>query len=430
MGNVIWQGDGVDIPQINTVTLGGGPWVAGETITLTISDKLLILTIGTAVDAPTVLDNLVIMVSGSGTFGAGYSANALGNTIGEFAEITATEDGATVLTLTANTSGKPFILTSATDSTLGTVADATPTANSSKNDWNNTQNWDTGVVPVAADDVLFENGEVDVLYGLNQSAIAHASITWRQTYTGNVGLPEVDSTGTVSYSEYRGTFLQTGSAVLLSDSGDGIGSGRIKVDSGATSPVAGTIRATGSALDTDLGAFIWKGTGANVDWTIDDGDVGFGVLALDLATIDVLTVQDGIVRQVNGTIDDFTCNGDAEVDIRGNIATTFLVRGGNITARGTLPTGAVVGLEVQGGTVNLAQRVATSVQNIIIFGEGAVDATLAEGVITATNAEMYAGASLLDPNEQIVFSTGIDLKGASLEEVTIDVGRDRTVTPS
>jgi len=421
-----WTGGDVDIAQVNTVTIGG-TWVAADTISLTISDKILVLTLGTDIALDVILDNLVIAVSGVGTFSALYSASFLGNTSGEFSELVATEDGATILTLTAATPGTPFVLTtSRVTASSGTVADATPTANNSKNDYENPRNFAEGVVPVASDVVLVENTDVSILYNIDQSAVALTSLTVRNTFTGDIGLPETNEEGGIPFPEYRGTFFETASPIITIGEGEGTGSGRIKIDSGATAAVVTTVRATGSATDTDLGAFIWKGTGANSDFIIDSGEVGLGVIALDDADIDSITILEATVRQVNGTLDTVIVNGEADVDLRGDIATLLETRGGTTTVRGDLPTTT----RARGGIVNLAPIAPATVGDLIIFGTGSVDMTAADGTITAAACNMFAGASLTDPNEKGIYSAGIVLNAASLLEVTIDVGTDVTITPS
>lgn len=427
MATVIWQGDAVDIAQISTVTLGGA-WLANDTITLTISDKQLTLTIGVTVDIPTILDNLVIMVSGTGDFDTDYSSNALGNAVGEFAELTATEDGSTVLTLTANTAGTPYTLTSSrVTASTGTIADATTTANGSKNDWNNVDNWDTGVVPVNGDAVIFQNNDVSVKFGLNQSAVTLASLTTRQSYTGEIGLPETNAEGSISYDEYRGTFLQIATAIVEQGQGDGTGSGRIKIDSGTTSPVAITVTNTGSAVDTDLGAFIWKGTGANVDFVIREGSVGLGVLEADTAVIDQLDIVDATVIHFQGTVANIFINGTGSLDITGDITGGLTLKGaGTADVRGLIP-GAGTGFVLEQGTINVSSPTDVLI-TLTIFGGAIADFSKALGVITVTNeVSLHPGGSLLDPLGNMVFTNDIKIIGGSLSEVTLDLGKDRVV---
>lgn len=426
MGTVIWEGDAIDIAQVSLVTLGGGPWVTGETITLTISDKQLILTIGTDVAATAVLDALVVMVSGTGTFGAGYSSNAPGDAVGEFAELTATEDGATILTLTAETAGLPFTLTSATDSALGTVADSTPTANSSKNDWNNIDNWDTGVVPIAADDVIFQNNSVSVLFGLNQSAIALASLTVRQNYTGEIGLTEIRAV-TIPYNEYRGTFLQTAAAIITVGEGTGVGSGRIKIDSGATTPVALTVEATGSAVNVNQGAFIWKGTGdLGVDVVFRAGEIGLGMIDADVANVDQLDIVAASVLHFQGSARLININGAGTIDISADILTGIFLKGAGVaTVRGAVPAGPVSGFVLEQGSL-ICTSPTDVLQVLKIFPGASADFSGALGVLTVTDeVELHPGGSLLDPLGNMVFTNDIKIIGGSLADVVLDLGKER-----
>lgn len=428
MGTVIWQGDAINIAQISTVTLGG-VWLANDTITLTISDKDLTLTIGATVDIPTILDNLVVMVSGTGTFDTDYSANALGDSTGEFSELTATEDGATILTLTANTAGTPFTLTSArVTASTGTVADATPTANGSSNDWNNVDNWDTGVVPVAADDIIFQDNASDVLHGLDQSAAGTmASIRFDASYTGGVGNPRTNAQGSISYAEYRETFLKLNSTLVDVGRGEGTGSSRIKYDGLAVASTV-TVEGTGSGEFADIPAFLYRGTNAGNLYVLLDGSIGLGFFGADLADGGTITALEATVELKNGTITTVNMDGGGEFTTRGN-HTTHIQRGSgtsNLEGAGGLTT-----LTIESGLVN-DNSSANSV-NLSLFSGATLDLTnnpSGSKTYSGASIEFHIGSSVVDLRGISIFTNGFKIPGGTLTDVSLNLGKDRVYTPS
>ncbi len=94
----------------------------------------------------------------------------------EFAEYTFA-DGTTKITATANTPGIPGTITLSTTESDGSPADAQTfvathtTTGTGPNSWDNVANWDTGAIPVSTDTPTLEGSDVDILYGLAQSAV-------------------------------------------------------------------------------------------------------------------------------------------------------------------------------------------------------------------------------------------------------------------
>jgi hypothetical protein len=115
---VRWTGDAVAIVQQDTITVGV-TWIQGETITLTINGKDLVVTVGSSVTTANVAtllkeaingDTLTDTTAACSPKGTGYTISAPvggGPLIPEFAEVTA-EVSAAVVTVTGDTAGKPF----------------------------------------------------------------------------------------------------------------------------------------------------------------------------------------------------------------------------------------------------------------------------------------------------------------------------------
>ncbi len=427
MATNIWRGDAPDVAQQTTIVLGG-TWAANDTITLTISDIDLVLTIGATFDLATILDNLLVMVTGSGSFGTGYSSagDVKGNQTGVFSELGATEDGVDTLTLTAARAGRPYTLTSArVTAVAGTIVQTTTVANSSKSDFEDDLNWSNGAKPIAADDVIFEDSNVDCLYNLDQSAVAHNSFKVRQSYTGRLGLQEINRDGSIVYEEYRGTFLQTASLDIEIGQGEGTGSGRIKIDSGAAVGVVVDVQNTGGAENEALGAFIWKGTNSTNTVTCQAGTVGLGVIALDNAVMATLNVINATVVHFNGTatttnvngtgtlnsdatIVDFVQKGDAASKLTGSLigaGSSITVEAGTLTDH---TTGTVIDLTVMNAaTYNLAGSPQTS--------------------RTVTNkADFHVGSTVNDPLGILVLTGGYTIPGGKRVDITADFGKNRS----
>lgn len=100
-------------------------------------------------------------------------------------------DGATLVTLTADSAGIPFALTSTAvnggAADTQTLAIATTTANSGPYDAGLASNWSLNAVPVNTNDVTFPAGAPSCLYRLNLSAVTAAAIKVEEGYTGSIG---------------------------------------------------------------------------------------------------------------------------------------------------------------------------------------------------------------------------------------------------
>lgn len=200
--------------------------------------------------------------------------NALSSTVyPEFAEITATSSG-TTFQLTMDTAGRDFscyltpletdgsgsdaqTIESGTSATLGTTA----TANSGPNDWGVAANWSTAATPTTGDTVILENSNVDILYGLSQSAVTLSAFIIRGSYSGKLGNNQYNTAGT-QYREYRPTHLAISSTTCEIGSGDGQGSGLIRIAFGSNANVT-TVWNTSASVES--GSFACNITGSHAN---------------------------------------------------------------------------------------------------------------------------------------------------------------------
>lgn len=172
---------------------------------------------------------------------------------------------------TADTAGVPFeaALTVSGGGT-GTVTDfATTTASAGPSDWSTGANWvnastgASGTVPASTDDVIIENSDSLIVFGLDQSAVELDSLQIRLSFTGKIGMERnefvtsadgatVDDT--TSKSEYREDYLKIGAAVVsigeVFGTGTQSGSTRIKIHNVDSAATATSVHATATTGDS------------------------------------------------------------------------------------------------------------------------------------------------------------------------------------
>jgi len=311
MATRTWIANAVNVKQVTTVAVSG-TWATNDTATITINGKDLTVTIGANTSTAQVATSIQEAFMGETLTDTSASsspsiADSGGQSMPEFAEITATVDSSTV-TFTSNTAGVPFTI-SVSETTAGSGALGSPTeatAATGKNHFDNADNWSGGSVPVDADDIVFD-GNVSTescLYGLSQSSVTPASITVMQSFTGDIGLPERRQSGTSTYDEYRETYLTLGNSGDATNTaiqiGEGSGSGprRLKLNTGS-GQITMDVFNSGSTKDAGLTAIQWKGTHASNSINIRKGSFGAALLPGESATL-ALTQTGGTVVLGNG----------------------------------------------------------------------------------------------------------------------------------
>lgn len=204
MATVRWTGAAQDVRQVQTVT-AANTWATGDTGTLTINNKSITVTIGSAVTTTDVAAALAAAVNAA-TYDTGLvgdeTKNFGGREIPEFTEIMAESSGA-VVTLRGRVPGVPFTLTvSENTAGTGTLSTAVTTAATGKNFLSNAANYSGGAVPSDNDTLVFAKGSVSALYALDHFRTNNIdlNVTITGDWTGQLGLPPVNANG---YAEYR-----------------------------------------------------------------------------------------------------------------------------------------------------------------------------------------------------------------------------------
>lgn len=277
-------------------------------------------------------------------------------------------DGTTVLTLTADTAGVEFkALGSATGGTAD-ITEVNTTANAGPNDYSSTANWSEGALPGAADDVFIEDSNVDILYGLDQSAAGtYTSFHAKRTFTGVIGWN--GAAGVVGdYLQIRTSKAFIGEHFLPNTAS---GSGRIKINFGTVaSEITQYFMAT--SLDSPKQAF--RMLAVEVGTVLKDVISGSAGIATE--TGEVSTVANALISKLTSassdaslvigsgvTMVDLTCLG-GETSLfttASQFSGTVTSKGGSLVISGS---GAVPTLNVDGGAVVPASTGLISTCNI------------------------------------------------------------------
>lgn len=407
-----WVGAAQPIADVWSLVVGG-TWVAGETLTITVGLQSIVITIGATVTTASIATAIVEAWNGDAATGDAVPS-VLGSTVPQMSEATASI-GATASTVLfkMNTAGVPIIITVGETSASGTLTLTNPTVATGPNFWSNANNWSTGAVPVNGDTVYIDNSAVDILYGLAQSGVTLAAMYVANSFAATIGLPERNAGG---YEEYRAEYLSIGATILQVGSGPGTGSGRIKIDAGSVQ-TALTVFATGSGLDADVPALVWKGTNASNAMVVNGGSVGVAVFGSDVATVATLVKAGGDVQFGAGvTLSGALTQTGGALTINSAVATSLTQLGGQTVINGT---GAVAQLTMTGGQV-VYNTSGTLGGATVVGGDATLDFSGNAVATAVTNPiDVFQNGQLLDPNKRLG-SVVVDLnQGTSVNQIIL-----------
>lgn len=160
---------------------------------------------------------------------------------------------------------------SLTGSAASNVTITTTTASSGPNHWDTAANWLPSGVPANGDDVRFEIGSTDCLYGLSQAAVTLDSLWVMQGFGGAIGLPRVNEN---VYLEYRTRELTIGITDLrVGDGEEGTGPRKVAINTGTVATTI-TVRNSGDSSEPNVPCVIWRGDNVSNLIYVDDGDFG------------------------------------------------------------------------------------------------------------------------------------------------------------
>lgn len=420
MATRVWRGDAPAVAQVSTFTVTL-TWATNDTATLTCGGNSVTFTVGGTQTAAAVVVGLV----------AAWNAS----TAPELAEITAS-GSVSPITLTHGTAGVQFTVTSsevtAGDGVVGDQVDTTSPAG--PNVYSTAANWSGGAVPIDNDDIIFENSSVSVLYELDQSAVTPASITIMASYTGKIGLPRTNAAG---YIEYRDAYLtlcdsaDATNTTIYIGLGSGSGSGRIKLDTN-TGQVTMTIEKTGTRIESNIPALLWKGTHASNAMYVNRGTVGVAFFGGETATL--LTLGCGYLESQSSD-SDVRCS-------NGLTLTTLDMDGGTGEINANTPN-----INVRAGTLHVKQSATCAtaltldggivywnsvgtVTQAYVSGGGVLDFRRNSQSVIVSNCDVYENGNIYDPAGRVTWTNGIRIMQTSFSGVTLMMPEGRKWTPT
>ena len=347
----------------------------------------------------------------------------------EFVEVAASATTDTV-TLTANTAGVEFVAVSSVSGGAGTIGAVTAvTANAGPNVWAAGNFTIAGVtaeaLPEGGDTVVFENNNVDCLYGLDQNAVTLLLMVQYKSFTGRLGLPRWNDGG---YAEYRDQYLKISATTLELQKGAGSGSGRWKQNLG-TVQTAATVYGNATRAEAGIPTVLLLGTHvANVLNIEGAADVGVAFFGGEVSTIATVTMGEGTSgRLVLGETSTL-----ATVNVRGgtveasNNVTTINQTAGTMTLRAAA---TVTNWTVDGGTAYYNSS-GTATETINVGGGGILDFRGNQSARTVANANIFSGGAIHDPNKTVTWTNGIDMQRCGELGVTLNTGEHQTVSYS
>lgn len=208
--------------------------------------------------------------------------------------------------LAGNNVGQMTATSSLTGTAAANVTVATTTSSAGPNHWDTADNWLPVGVPTTGDAVRFEIGNVDCLYGLDQTGVTLASLWVSMGWTGQLGLPRVNQSG---YLEYRTRELTCGITDLTVGQSSGSGPRKVAVNT-LTVATSITVIDSGGSSETGVPCVIWRGTHADNVIEVQGGDFGSAWWSDESAQISSLVQTDGTVFLKHTTIDDsLDCSG-------------------------------------------------------------------------------------------------------------------------
>lgn len=344
-----WLGGAAPITQVETITVAGS-WATGNTGTVTVNGKDLIVTAGAAVattDIAAAIAAAINAANATDSLVGTESRNVGGQEIAEFQDFSAEAVASTVV-LTGTTAGKPFVV-SVSDTASGSLATTTTVAATGPNHADNADNWSGATLPATGDTMQFDSGEVDCLYGLGYFRTNTIDFHFVRTtdYTGQIGLPVVDDD--TGGPQYRTRFLQLYDTGGLKDvtfvAGAGGGAGGITRLDGASQQVNSLTVLDAGAIDSANPSVEYAGGTLDAlivrrgHVVIDPEQASMAGTTISAVTIGAPSMQDA---------DTLVVLGDATLY---SASTAFNVASGTVIAWSSLTNATPITVTVFGGSL-------------------------------------------------------------------------------
>lgn len=260
-----------------------------------------------------------------------------------------------------------------------------------------------GVSTATGDDVYLTGTTQGLKYGLAALGyLAFNSLHIDSTFTGPVGLPDINPTG---YVEYRPKYWTCAPLTVYYGENNGTGSGLVRIDKGSASAVAWIIYQTGSPSTNGQGALQIIGANAGDTMVITSGFVSGGVGAGN--TFQLSTLKTGYLNSPATDVTIYFGTTAVLGTISQNGGTLYCPS--NVTAL-TMSDGifyleesATLGTFLgYGGTLfDMSNGLITS---LTVDSGCTVDKSSDGRAQTITNATFRNGSTFLDPNNSVAFT--------------------------
>lgn len=397
-----WQGDARAIADVWTFT-PGGTIASGSTFTFTVAGKAVVYTSTGATAA---------IVS------AGVTAlwNSTDNPLPpEFREYEAV-DGTGTVVFTHRTKGVSGTIACAAggSGSPSVTMDHTVSA-TGPNFIDNAANWSDGAAPSNSDVLVYDSGSVDCLHG-DISSLTGITIKVLDGYTGRIGLPEFNGSGSNSYPEYREKYIKIDGGTLEVDNAAAT---RVRVDFQSTLATL-IVRNTGARQDA-IPVVTVKGGASSSRADITRGDVGLAFFAGE--TVNFPTVNISYVDRQESDANVYIGPGTAGSP---TTITTLTKSGGNLVNHAAVTTfrqlpgggvttqmaGGVTTATVDGGRLNYNSSGTLATGSV--SGDGFLDFDGDTRAKTVTNPiDIYGGQARLRDSRGVVASLVVDCNAGS-----------------
>lgn len=354
---------------------------------------------------------------------AGVAAAAAG--IVPWNEVTCTEDD-TKMTITGDTAGEPFFVSTRTVEGGGTgdqtLTDANTTAVAGPKIFNTPENWDLGAYLTDDDDVVIRADVTTAIYGDDYTAIKISTLTSEEGFDQPVGSwahpLQLDCTGKTTKKVY---WWGTGASYLDID-----GVLDWYINDCGTSADTGLYDLNIIGLECTRLHFQPENSSARCALA---GRVGEVFEVDDVFQDDgVLKIGDGVV-QTDGSapIDSYIITGgECDAELTAGITAAYNQGdGGTLRYRG----GAIPTMYAWQGTTEYSG--AANISTKLHAGSGAtVDLSGSKEAITITACDAYADCTIRDPDGRVTWTNGIVTVGCNAENIELVTKPGGTLTPS
>lgn len=409
-----WLGQAAATFDIWTISLSGT--VTSQTYSANINGKSITFTAGGADTVATVIAGLVAVWT-----------SVTSPPPPEFSELTPVVSG-TTLVATGTVAGRPSTVTVSTSG--GATYSITHTATATgPNDFTNAQNWSTGSAPANSDVLVFDNGSTDCKYNLT-SSLTGVTVLVQGGFSGDIGLPFINSDNSQMYAEYRTTSLTLAGGTLTINCPT-IARGNFAF--GANTTTIRILNTSSQRQDAYTPIILVTGGNSSSEIDISKGDVGVAFYQGTTATFPIINTgfagnassdvklvcgagstlttvsQNGgkVILQANVTTANVGINGGM-LTMQDNAATTINARGGTVVINST---GTMATINLYGAaTLDFSQDTrAKTVTNAIAVGDTTVTVidpqkTVNSGVLTLATANLPSVNVNHGANTQIVYT--------------------------